>query len=339
MDPEKTAYKIESDEEINIENKTGEKHIKRRKIFIVLAGVSLILVLFLYLFSANSKGEKLVVSDEDQALSKVRKIYYSRSEASTASCSIFSINQNGENEEVLITMSPSGGECIIEPVAVSLDGEFIYFTFTEIQSLGQSKSIKKKTFKSFMIGRRMNEGDSLFLIDGKAEFFSPDFISLVVSEGVGKYAFGTRKAQGFTYDKSPLSLIDGFEPYNQFSPDGNYVQIISNDGLVYNFDPKTEKIVGANIVCPGILSPDGKKVFGQDNVGTFVADSNGNDKHHLKSIDESSSVLLWSRDGTSLLAVTSGSKEIQILELNPEKTEISKMKTIKKLDFPLKAIW
>jgi Tol biopolymer transport system component len=311
-------------------------YTRKRNIFIAVAAASLLLVLVFgswYALTTNpatsSPENKLVVSEKDKALSAARKIYYSKKIDEKSNTLIYSVDQNGENDIPFIEKCPGGGNsCILEPVAVSSDGEFIYFNSFETD-IGSESSSGNKTY------RIRKDGDSPeFLWFGRTGFFSPDFLSVLIIAQDLTLIMRKYNADG-SYQDFSTNLPDGYLLNHQFSPDGKYVQVLK-DKEVYNFDPVTGKIVGKKIdnLVPGRLSPDGKKVLdGDEEGGMFFADSNGKNKHYFKGkYDYLSS---WSRDGSSILAVKHNEDEtcdIQILELNPERTKIVNEKVVKHLD-------
>lgn len=303
---------------------------RKRNIFIAVAAALLLLVLVFgswYAFTTSSPENKLVVSEKDKALSAARRIYYSKKIDEKSNMLIYSVDQNGENEIQLIEKCPGGVNfCMLEPVAVSSDGEFIYFNSFE----SSFTSSGNKTY------RIRKDGDSPeFLWFGVTGFFSPDFLSVLITAQDLTLIMRKYNADG-SYQDSSTNLPDGYLLNHQFSPDGKYVQV-AKDEEVYNFDPVTGKIVGKKIdnLVPGRLSPDGKKVISYDDEegGMFFADSEGKNKHYFKG--KYNYYSLWSRDGSSILAVKNNEDEtydIQILELNPERTKIVKEKVVKHLD-------
>ena len=149
-----------------------------------------------------------------------------------------------------------------------------------------------------------------------------------------------RKSKEFTISKD-------FRGPLQFSPDGKLLQIIDKNSEVYNFDPETGKIVGEKIANPGFFSPDGEKVLWIDANGFFIANSDGKNKHHLENMKNKPS---WSLDSKSLLVDVSindedeneeDACEIQMLQLNPERTAVSNTKIVKRVhgESEIFAVW
>jgi hypothetical protein len=108
MDLERTADKIERNEQVDLEDEDMKRYKRKRNIFIV-AGVSLILVLLLGSWFGGSAYKKSNL----QAKCKTRRIYFSKHESFGGSSFIYSVDQNGENERPLIDSWPF---CTLRPV-------------------------------------------------------------------------------------------------------------------------------------------------------------------------------------------------------------------------------
>jgi outer membrane protein assembly factor BamB len=245
----------------------------------------------------------------------------------------------------------------LDLVAVSPDEEFIYFTTTNCDKESLDTN---KIYKSYVIKK---DGTGMKKIwDNAVRIFSPDFKSVLMYDFIwfnhpeskiesATLEIGTRNAEG-TFDVSSLKLPEGFLPYEQFSPDGKYLQIYKKDDGVYNFDPQTGEIVGEKLLISGTLSPDRNKMFDRDleNEKWFIADSDGKNRHYLACYNNLEYKLVWSHDGMSLLRYVRCTSEdgedcelderqIQILQLNPERTELSNKKIVKRLVYGPSAIW
>jgi Tol biopolymer transport system component len=277
------------------------------------------------------------------ASSEVKKrIYFSKIDDATENSFIYSIDQDGENEVPLIDSCPFGEKtCLLLPIAVSRDGEFVAF------SCGSSE-------KAYMI--KSDGSDLKCLGFGDAKFFSPDGQSIVLlgyndSSNTQKTITTISFQQGTS---SACKFPAGFAFLMQFSPDGKYIKIAKKEkyrrgnevkevASVYDLDPQTGEIVGKS-ANPGILSPDGMKIVFCDEIGAFIADADGSGKNYLHSIKSFVKSPSWSRDGMSLLIAGEDSqngfrKSVRISRLNAERTQITSSKTISEIDFVISAIW
>lgn len=341
MDPERPAD-ICKDEELYVNAEAlSVEELKKKDNFIAFL-TSLILVFLLgtwFLIHRNAKGEKSVVSNENQALSKARRIYFEKWDDKFLNSFIYSVDQNGVNEMPLIESCPEGQlNCSLRPAGVSPDGEFVLFNCLD-------KTIPyntKNRITAFMIG---NNGANLEKIDGgEIEYYSFNGKLIILFDKLKKIVT-IRNVENPKKNKHvivPSDVIDIL----QLSLDGKYLQVYNSDGL-YNFDPETGKIVGEKIDDPGIASPDGKTILYRNyQNGIFFSDSNG--KRKTNSYVENTKFVMykslcWSQDSSSILAVikaaTSFTFEIQTMKLNPERTDILERRVVLKLPYKENAVW
>jgi hypothetical protein len=333
MDLEKAADKIAKNEQVDLEDEDMKRYKRKRNIFIV-AGVSLILVLLLGSWFGGSAYKKSNL----QVKSKARRIYFSKHESVVGSSFIYSVDQNGENERPLIDSCPEGGPfCLLKPVGVSPDGEFILFNCMANR-------------KAYMIRKN---GKDLQKIDGgeAAAFFSPDGKYICLFNAIENIV-AIRNVQDLK-KSNEFTISNDFLGPLQFSQNGKFIQSVNHKDEVYNFDPETGKIVGEKIANPGFPSPDGEKVLWIDQKGFFIANSDGKNKLHLENMKNKPS---WSLDSKSILVDVSihdededkdkdedkdDACEIQILQLNPERTAVSNTKIVKRVhgESEIFAVW
>lgn len=335
-------------ENIDFHNRKFFIVISKRDIYIAMSILSLIVVLccsgFFYAFASKTATDmnmsnKSGINMSHESMNKTRRIYFSRlSDNINAANGIYSIDYNGENEIALIEKCPvANSKCILRPVVIHSIGEFIIFIAQEVH---ETEGKVKEILKTYSI---RNDGKELtFMCDKALISYSPDFTTSIF-KGHSDYDYMIRKFIDNEILRS-CTLVNysaDIKITGQFSPDGKYIQVLKN-GEFYNFDIEANEIVGEKLANPGINSPDGEKLLHWDQDLYFISDSNGSNKNYLKLSVKGTSTPSWSRDSTSLLTVKTnrdGTFSIQILELNPARTEISKTKFVKQSMTDIIAIW
>jgi hypothetical protein len=359
-------------ENIDFHNRKFFIVISKRDIYIAMSILSLIVVLccsgFFYAFASKTgtdmnMSNKSGINMSHESMNKTRRIYFSRlSDNINAANGIYSIDYNGENEIALIEKCPptvvkfifrsinklflfsliekcpvANSKCILRPVVIHSIGEFIIFIAQEVH---ETEGKVKEILKTYSI---RNDGKELtFMCDKALISYSPDFTTSIF-KGHSDYDYMIRKFIDNEILRS-CTLVNysaDIKVTGQFSPDGKYIQVLKN-GEFYNFDIEADEIVGEKLANPGINSPDGEKLLHWDQDLYFISDSNGSNKNYLKLSVKGTSTPSWSRDSTSLLTVKTnrdGTFSIQILELNPARTEISKTKFVKQSMTDIIAIW
>lgn len=335
-------------ENIDFHNRKFFIVIPKRDIYIAMSILSLIVVLCcsgsFYAFASKTgtdmnMSNKSGINMSHESMNKTRRIYFSRlSDNINAANGIYSIDYNGENEIALIEKCPvANSKCILRPVVIHSIGEFVIFIAQEVH---ETEGKVKEILKTYSI---RNDGKELtFMCDKALISYSPDFTTSIF-KGHSDYDYMIRKFIDNEILRS-CTLVNysaDIKITGQFSPDGKYIQVLKN-GEFYNFDIEANEIVGEKLANPGINSPDGEKLLHWDQDLYFISDSNGSNKNYLKLSVKGTSTPSWSRDSTSLLTVKTnrdGTFSIQILELNPARTEISKTKFVKQSMTDIIAIW